>query len=805
MNNANSNKPIHQYANTLKSPDSMYHLLKNHLKTGLRFLWKTRTFSGINLLGLAIGIATAAMAYLFLSNQFAYDRFHQNADRLYRLNSSLEFEGVREKMGGASYIMGEELPKQAPGVELGTRVKNDFALLRTGGEFDYQSVHYADRALFDMLDFSFTQGSPGAFESPNQIVVAESFAETLIDKKELRLLFGETENLFEIVGVFKDLPSNSTLQPQIIVPFTFWKGTVPTRRLETWFDINMNAFILRKAETSKEQLEAQLNEVLAANFDVSEMKAQLHLQPFTEMHLDASLELGNGLLPGTNHQILWVVFLVGLLCLLISCFNYSNFALGNLLSRSKEVAVRKILGARKSTIFRQFISESFLSTFFASLIALILIQLLLPLFSNFIGENYSFRDLWSWRFASGFLLTLLLTTLLAGAYPALVLSARKITLALSGKLKVGGKDFLSWSLMMLQVSLAIFMVVGMITTNRQLRHLINFDLGYNDQNVLTVDIVDSDEQKAAQFKDRLQQLSTVEKVSYNSGYNGTNYEDGNLRIKTRHFRTDADFVDLLDIQLVAGRNFDRNIQTDNREAVLVNETFVKMARLTDPIGQRIPFRYGDFENPQIIGVVADYHFRSPKVDLQPLVMYQSPAYQIQEVLIKLRPGFTGQRLGEIESLWREIYPTRPLSYSWLDEINAAQMRSESQIKKLATTGSLIAIILAALGLFGLVGTHVKQRLKEVSIRKINGASPLDIYLLFSKKFSKWLLLGFIFGLLPALFVLHNWLNHYPERIEINWDIALFSILICTLVFATIIFLLLYRVTRLNPVVYLQEE
>lgn len=444
----------------------MQSLIRNHLKTGLRFLWKTRTFSSINLMGLAIGIATAAMAYLFLSSQLVYDQFHQKSDRLYRITASIEFDGVTEKLGGSSYIMGEELPKQASAIEQSSRIKSGFGLRRVGDNFEYQNYHYADRGLFDMLDFTFLKGHPGAFKSPNQVVVSASFAETLPPNQELQLHFADTTILFEVVGVFKDMPTTSSLQPEVIIPFSFWVNNVPARRTRTWFDINMNQFLLRAEGATKEQMEAQINEVLAANFDVTNNNAQLHLQPFADMHMDPGLELGNGLLPTTNHQILWVVFLVGLLCLLIGCFNYSNFALGNFLSRTREVAVRKIMGANKRIIFQQFLSESFLSTMLASVVALVLIQLLLPLFSNFIHEEYSFRDLWSGRFVMGFLLTILVATLLAGTYPALVLSARKVTLALSGKMKVGGKDFLSWTLMTTQVSLAIFLVVGMLATSR---------------------------------------------------------------------------------------------------------------------------------------------------------------------------------------------------------------------------------------------------------------------------------------------------------------------------------------------------
>ncbi len=792
-----------------KTPDIMknwyFRLLKNYFITGSRFLWKTRALSSINIFGLAIGITFAALSYLFLSNQLSFDRFHKNADQLYRITGSMEWNGNPETMGGASYIMGEAFPSQVPGITRASHIKNDLALRPEGDDYDYQVFHYADRDLFDMLDFTFISGGPGDFERPDQIVVSESFAESLTQTDDLTLIFGDQEEIFSISGIFKDLPSNSTLQPQIIIPFSFWVSSVPERRTVTWFDINMNVFIQKSKEAEVEEIEKAMNEVMAANFDVSETKARVHLQAFSDMHMDTSLGLGNGLRRAADQEILRVVFWIGLLCLLIACFNYSNFATGNFLSRSREVALRKVMGAPKGAIFQQFLSESFLSTALAGMLAIVLVIIVLPLFSIFVNEVYSPEQLLNSRFVLGFIGILAISTLLSGLYPSTILSSRKVEDGLKSQIKVGGKSIFGWFLVMLQVSLTIFLITGMLTVDRQLKHLVNFDLGYNDDNILQLSIRDTSDRRVDRLQEQLKQLPFVAQVSANSGYNGTDVVEEGRRIEVAHLRTDPEFLNLMGIELVAGRNFDANIQTDGRDAIIVNETFVKAAQLENPIGTQVPFDYGDLDGPRIIGVVKDYRMESPKTAIEPLVMYISPEYQYQNMLVQLQAGVSNQNLQQIEDLWREFYPRQPINYTWLDELNEGEMQTEAQIRQLSRAGSLTAIILASLGLFGIVGTHVRQRLKEISIRKVNGASPWDIYRLFSGKFGTWLFLGFVLGAIPAVYFLKNWLDNYPERIQLGLGTPLLSVLICGLVFLAIISLLLSRVIFVNPAVYLKDE
>ncbi len=794
----------------LKTPGFMENIylatLQHYLRTGIRFIWKTRTYSIINILGLAVGISTAALAYLFLVEHHSYDTFHRKADQLYRLTSSMEYQGKVYKFGGASYVMGEELPKQVPGIEKATHIKNGLALRKIGEEYEYQYFHYADRELFDMLDFTFLSGGPGSFENPSQILVSESFADQLSQTDELTLLFGSEELTFTIIGIYKDMPRNSTIRPDILIPFTFWVNRVETRRTVEWFDINMNVFILKKKGASEEEIIQGMNEVLYRNAE-SENSEKLELQAFTDMHTSETYSLGNGLRATADQQILSAVLGIAILCLLIACFNYSNFALGNFLSRSREVAIRKVIGAKKSAIFQQFLSESLLSTIIAGACAIMLIYLALPTFSQFVNETYTAHQLASWTFIIGFMITLIISTILSGLYPAFVLSTKKASLALKNKLKVGGKSLVSWFLVMLQVGLTTFLINGMITVGRQLDHLLNFDLGYNDENILTVEILDDDEQKLTQLKNSLGKLPIVQSVSAHSGYNGTNINHDTLKLETSHLRVDEDFVDLVELEIMQGRNFDLQKATDAQNAILVNETFVSQVGLQNPVGKRIPFKYGELENPRIIGVVKDYRYFSPKTALEPLVIYTSPQYQIQELMIKFYPAMANAapHIAQIEELWRENYPQWPFRYAWLSEINEAEMQTELQMQKLTSAGSLIAILLASLGLLGVAGTHVRQRLKEVSIRKINGATPYQIYWLFSKKFGQWLLLGFIIGTIPAIYFLQNWLQNYPERINLHIGIPIMGILLCSFVFILINTWLLYKVIYVNPVVHLRDE
>lgn len=786
--------------------NSKLSLLNNYLKTGLRFLWKTRRFSGMNILGLAVGITTCWMCFFYLYDEISFDRFNKNRDRLFRVTQEVVIEGDIFKFDGGSFIMGEEFPSQIPQIEQMSRYKSASAIVQIDEENVFESVHFADPGLFSMLDIHVREGQYFGFGSPDNILISASMSIKLnVGLEELKLNYRGEDKRFQVIGIYDDLPYNSTVQPDIILPFSYYATRTESRRLNNWHDYNMNALIMLRDAKDKLFVEQQMTQIVAGG-PGEKSSEKLKLQPYSEIHLDTTYRNGNGLKATADIDILWVAGIVGLLCLLISAINYSNFSLGNYLIRSKEVAIRKVVGAHQPSVFIQFIFESMISTVIAAAIALISILVLLPYFAEFMQKNYlNFQDLFQTDLIIGGMVILFLITLISGVYPALVLSGFKVSNALRGKAKIGDRSILSKVYLTLQFGLAIFLIIGMLAANRQFDFLIDFDLGYDDRHVISLDIPGSDEASLQRFEAALSSMPGVQYFAPNSGYNGTDFVYNDNKVSTRHIVINDQFIEVLKIEVLMGRNFDPDLSTDIDNSVIVNETFVKTLGLEDPLGQHIPFEYGDFKNPVIIGVVKDFHFYSPKYEKMPLVMYQSPQYVLQNMLVKLEPTADSETIFNIEKAWKSEFSPYPSALTWLTDYNRNEMAVEQRVKKIATTGSLIAVFLAALGLMSMVGTHINQQMKEISIRKISGASTFNLYALFSGKYLGWIFGGFVLGGVPAYYWVAIWLDNYPSKIDLSWDMAILALFISAMVFVITMGIQLTRVAKANPVIFLRDE
>ena len=781
-------------------------LLNNYLKTGLRFLWKTRRFSSINILGLTVGITTCWMCFFYLYDELSFDSFNENRDRLYRVTQEIIIEGDLYKLEGGSYIMGEEFPAKIPQIEQMTRYKSASAILEVGQENVYERIHFADQGLFEMFDIQVIEGQYQSFGSPDNILISTHMSLKLnMGLEELVLNYQGEDKRFQVIGIYEDLPHNSTIRPDIILPFSYYASRTKGDRLTNWYDFNMNALVMLQDPADKLLVEQQMTQVVAASLG-EEINEKMTLQPYSEIHLDTTYRNGNGLKATADLDILWIAGIVGLLCLLISAINYSNFSLGNYIVRSKEVAVRKVIGAHSQSVFGQFICESMISTILAAGLSVVALLILMPYFADFMGKSYlTFQDMFQMDLILGAAFILVLVSLISGLYPSVILSGFKISEALRGRQKIGTGSLLSKYYLSLQFGLAIFLIVGMLAATRQFDFLIDFDLGYEDQNVITLDLPKTDDATLARFQVALQSIPGVLKLAPNSGYNGTDFRYNENRHETRHIVVSDQFIPALDIEVIQGRNFDSKLTMDINNSIIVNETLVKMLGLEDPIGQSIPFHYGEFKNPTIVGVVKDFHFFSPKYEKMPLVMYQSPQYAMHNMLIKLDATAGGDVVYQIEKAWQKEFSPYPAEIAWLDDYNRAEMAVEKRVKEIATTGSLIAVFLAALGLMSMVGTHINQRMKEISIRKITGASATSLFALFGKKFAGWIMVGFVLGCLPAYYFVADWLSNYPSKIELSWTFALVALGVCTLVFLITMLLQLTKVSRANPVVFLRDE
>lgn len=785
-------------------------LLKNYLKTGFRFLWKTKGYSTVNIVGLATGIAVCWLSYIFVSDEYSYDRFYPNSGELYRITANVFFPGGEEKMAGSSYVMGEELPNQVPGIKAASRFKSGYALLKIGQETFGQSIRYADPAFFDMFSIEFEKGNQGDFTSPNTTVIDESTAERLgitdIDgSQEIELTFGSKITRFQVTGIFKDIPVNSSLRPRIIIPFNFWKTLVPESRLTTWFDINMNTFFQLEKSASVAAVSQGMTKVLNDNNEDEEVEVALGLQALSNIHMNQELRTGNGVGGRADGQLVTTVTIVGILCLIIACLNYSNFAIGNYLSRLREVAVRKVFGAKKKFVFQQFVSETFISVFIAVLLSVTIMALILPSFSDFANKSYTLGTVFGTEFITGGIILMTLVTILAGVYPALVISRYTILGSLNGRDKKGGKGVFAKALIVVQFAMAVFLITGMLTINKQLNYMINFDTGYNDENIITMTHPLSDQAEIIKFKNELKQIPSIESVTFVSSYNGTDIRlDDNSTIDVRHARVDADYLSTLKIPILDGRDFDVNQPSDFSSKIIINQALVDKLGLKNAVGQRIPFDYGDVQNPLIIGVVPNYHYESLHSSVEPMLMYMSPQYAMQVHMIKVNK-YDPVIIDKIEAIWKQNFAPNPFEFSMLEDDNIAAYELETSIRNISQAGAMIAVVLSCLGLMGVVGTQVRRRLKEVSIRKVVGAAPNHILALFSARFIGLVFIGFTIGLVLTYFLINAWLEEYTNRINFSWDIGAIAVIITFVVAAATIISQLYKAMHLNPVTYLKEE
>jgi len=792
----------------VKFQNSSIMLLQNYFKTGFRFLWKTKGYSTLNILGLALGIAICWMAYIFVSDEYSFDGFYQKSDRTYRIIANMAYGDNSELFGGSSYIMGEEYPKQIPGIEYASRYKSGFFLGKIEGDFVNQTTHYADKGFFDIFDVDFLIGSANEFSDPSAIVISEATAlrygiPSDLSEDQITLVVGNEETPFKITGIYRDFPTNTSIRPEILMPFSFW-SQANQRRTTIWFDINMNCFFALKEGIDKSLVEKQMTDVLLKN-DVFEGEVAMGLQSLTDIHLNPNLGTGNGINARGDNQMILITAIIGAFCLLIACVNYANFAVGNYLVRLKEVALRKVFGAEKAGVFKQFVTEAFISAFLALFLSIGIIYLILPAFASYANKNYELSVIFSQNILFGGLIILTLTTLLAGVYPALLLSRFKTVNGLKGKAKLGGKNLLSRSLITLQFCIAVFLLVGMLTLDKQLNFLLNYDIGYSGENLVSIYRPMQDDQTRATFKNRLLGIPGVESVSIASGFNGTDYHtDEGERVIVRHARIDENYLKALGIELVDGRNFNPEIATDLTKACLVNEAFVREQGMENPVGATINFNYGDFDKPTIIGVVKDFNFESLHAPVEPLVLYMGGYLNPYSTYVKAE-AMSQTLMDRVESIHREMFTPYPLNYTLVEDDIAEQYELEANIQKISRGGSLIAIVLSCMGLMGFVGTQIRQKLKEVSIRKVVGAQSSQIFRLYLSKYLILLAIGVVIGISVAYWLMHNWLSNYPEHISLGLSIISISVLSVLAVAVLTIYSQLWRAMRLNPVKYLKEE
>ncbi len=781
---------------------------KNYLKTGWRFLKKHSLFSALNILGLAIGISFCWLAYLYANDEVSYDKHLHDHEKLFRIVIDYNPGPTTHYIGGSSHAMSVQFGDRIPEIDQVIRIKSGGGMIRQEAGVIRQSYLVADPSLIAALELSFVEGAAGAFDQPNDVIISEQLAGKLNLRGKapgnvLTINNGNEDREFIIRGVYKDIPLNTSIRSHMIIAYAHREATAPSRRLTTWFDINMNTLIKLRDVRSKEQVEAKMTAMHIEN-EGDEEETFIRLQPISEIHLNPAYGHYNGIARGGNMEMIRLFVGIGLFCLLISMINYSNFNISLYINRAREVALRKVVGARRLGIFSQLITESFLSCFIAGVFALFALILILPFFSNFVGKAYNLSFLLNTQFVVGAVAILVVTALLSGMYPAFVLSRFSIIKSLKGEQRIKSGKWITQTLLAIQFVIASSLIAGVLTMKQQVKYLSNFDTKINYQDVLFLDYIPGSEDEIKQFMTRLDQFPEVTGMAAISGYNGTRTADENLQFDVRHLRIDRDMISLLDIQLVAGRNFNDQLVSDRENGVIVNQAFLKKAGLTDPIGKTIPFKYGEFKNPVVIGVVEDYLFKSAKNVVEPLVIYLSEQYRLQSVYVRLHPNSNVDQ-EKFEAAWSEFFDPFPLEYRFLEDYYLAAFESENRMIQLVSLGCGVSIFLAAMGLLGIVGLQLSHRMKEISIRKVLGASTSNLYQVFSRKYLLIISIGLTGGLVISYYFIQGWLDNYPFHVEFGKSIIGWTVLCTISVAVTTTMGQVWRVVKANPVTYLRNE
>ncbi len=817
-----------------RQPKNEYHqpsliqpsMFRNYLTITLRTLAHNKVYSAINVIGLSIGLAAAMLIMLYTKDEVSFDQFHANNPHIYRVTSkSITPEGVESLTGNTGHFQGPKFGAGVPEIRAFVRYKGERSDIKKGTEIKSYESFVADSSFFSIFSFPLLSGNPTtALKAPKSVVISEKMAEqhfgttdalgkTLLVKNS----YGDGSEFipYTVTGVSKNCPQNSSIKFDMLFPNLVSKEEIESN--ENWFNIFQNTFVVLQPNADLKKVEATMNRIYQADAkEAIKMIAEKYgdknkvvyaLQPFTEMHLSKDLPAQNGLQDSSNPMFSYILSGIALFILLIACINFVNLTVARSLKRAKEIGVRKVVGGGRGQLIMQFLGESFILCFAAFAFALALLQLVLPIFNELSNKALSFSYLFDFELVLGYIGLFIATGLLAGFYPALVLSNYSPVQTLYSRFNLSGKNYLQKGLVVLQFSLASFLIIATLTIYSQFNYLTNKDLGYNDKNVITIEKSQMSRNEAKLLKEELLKSPHIVDVApKNGGSWGTVAKvNGETQQSFAYETVDATYFPLLQIPIIKGRNFSANFPSDSTQSILINETFAKKVGWKNPLGQVVNFWYNDDEKYTVIGVVKDHHFESLNDEIKPQLFTMKPGNLYGKVFIKIKPGTETASLGHVEKTYKKLFPINPYEYKFMDEENIKRYEAEAKWKQIMLFGAILTIFISCIGLFGLATLSAERRTKEIGIRKVLGASVASITTLLSADFLKLVSFSFIFAFPAAYYAIKEWLQNYPYRIDISaWTFAIAAALSILIAFFTVSFQSI-RAALGNPVKSLKTE
>jgi putative ABC transport system permease protein len=807
-------------------------MFKNYLKIALRNFLKHKGFSFINIFGLAIGVACCLIIVLFVFDEISFDRYHEKADQIYRVGingyiNNTAFQGVV-----TCSPMAQTLVREYPEVTAATRLRNfGFPVFRYEDKvYSEERVFWVDQTFFDVFTVSFLRGDmKTALAEPNTIVLTRSMAIKYFGDEDPvgKSLNADRQRDYLITGVVEDTPRNSHFHYDFLASLSTYEDS----RSPVWVSNNYHTYLVLQEGASSQAFEEKLVELVkkyvgpqiqaAAGISLEQFFESggewgYFIQPLTDIHLHSHYEFELG--PNGDIAYVYIFSIIALGILLVACINFVNLATARSVNRAREVAIRKTVGSKRIQLIRQFLAETTLTSFLAVLLALFVVQMLLPAFNNITGKALSIPYIANIYTIPALLVVVLFIGILAGIYPAFFLASFDPAVVLKSE-NVGRarKSNLRNVLVVFQFTVSIVLIVGTFIVDKQLKYIQSMNLGFNKNQVVIVKKTDDLGNQIQTFRQELLKNARVVNASNTGSLIGQSFgnsafmlagETGEETHLLWTYFTDPHFVDAYQIEMATGRYFEEGRQAD-QQAVVINEAALKDLGLTDPIGKQVVALGPTQEQAQsftIIGVMKDFHFESLHFQIRPLIiLLYGPENRGRFVSVRINSEGIRETLAFLESTWRRFADNQAFEYEFFDDHFAKIYQAEERTGKIFFAFSFLAIIIASLGLFGLAAFISEQRTKEIGIRKVLGATESKIIFLLSKQFTKWVVLSNLIAWPIAYYFMHKWVQRFAFRPGISiWSFLLASIVVLCIALLTVSYQTI-KAARSDPVDLLRYE
>lgn len=801
-------------------------MIKHYIKISLRNLKKYRTYTFLNICGLSVGLTSIYFILLFVNSEMGYDRHHTNYEALYRVNTELNINGERTELATTPPGLAKRLLKDFPEVQEVTRIlpflgikKN--TLILNNERISEESGFLADPNLFDVLKYQVVYGDLStALNEPHSIVLSETLYKTIFKSgnpvnKTIKISNRNGEYSYTVKGVFKDDYYKSHLQPKFIVSMN--SGVVGKFAWNNDRIVGGNfmyTYVRLRESTEGVLLSEKIPNFLSAY--MNEIKHGHNFQPIADIYLHPVSRAEFGLTG--NIKYIYILFGVGILILIIACINYTNMATAQATKRAEEIGVRKAFGANKRSIIWQFLSESLIITSLAMIISVVMLFLLRSSFIELTGNVISYIDFFNTL--PLFILLGIVLSIISGGYPALYLSGLKI--GSTGYEKLGNKNMgkVRKVLVVMQIAISATMLFGTLTIFAQMGFINGKALGFEKHGRLVIPLQDYQIKKQYEaLKDDFSRISGVESVT------GTSYSPvENVLSNNPYFlnktemeseqgisisQNDIDYglIEILNFDLLAGRTFDSEISSNDKNSVILNETAVNAlgVSIDNIINKHIYTKEDSIIDMTVIGVIKDFHSQSLHKPIEPYLFSMRPGRTMSSIILNFDQEVKSGLLFELNKTWSKLFPDHPFEYQFLSEQWSMQYNTDKRFGDFINFFTIIALVLSCIGLFALTSFTIQQMTKEIGIRKVLGASTLRIYYRVTSRFLVLIIFGFIVSLPIAFFTMEKWLSSYSYHIDFGWQIIVKSFLICMIITLLVISFKILSASKINPSITLRNN